>query len=152
LGPPEVDSPGAQILPGQKPIEFRLYPGWFRHFPGLLDCGVGKAHDEHPFDSSKEPGRRGETMKLVKYPESIICEDCHSPVKMVDCRLLDKAVKGKTHVEFDTVCVACGRRFSVSRDLEYLQYSEREFCKTKEVVATVKHVGKPAPSKTKIKI
>jgi hypothetical protein len=92
------------------------------------------------------------SMKHVKYPESIVCEECHSPVKMVDCRLLDKAVKGKTHVEFDTVCVACGKRFSVSRDLEYLQYSEREFCMAKNLVAVAKPSGKPAPSKTKIKI
>lgn len=72
-------------------------------------------------------------MKSMKYPESIHCEDCHSPVKMVDCRLLSKKVKGKTHVEFDLVCVACGKRFSASRDLEYLQYSEREFCWSKKI-------------------
>ncbi len=74
-------------------------------------------------------------MKAVKYPESINCEDCHSPVKMVDCRFLGKKVKGKTHVEFDLVCVACGKRFSTSRDWEYLQYSEREFCWSKKLVA-----------------
>ncbi|HVM33564.1 MAG TPA: hypothetical protein VMU88_10550 [bacterium] len=84
-------------------------------------------------------------MKPVKYPESIHCEECHSPVKMVDCRLLAKKVKGKTHVEFDTVCVACGLRFSVSRDLEYLQYSEREFCAVKKILPPLAAAaGKPS--------
>ncbi|MGH7738672.1 MAG: hypothetical protein ACREL1_00860 [bacterium] len=74
-------------------------------------------------------------MKAVKYPESINCPDCHSPVKMVNCRFLSQKVKGKLHVEFDVVCVACGLRSSANRDWEYLQYSEREFCWSKKLVA-----------------
>jgi hypothetical protein len=47
---------------------------------------------------------------------------------MMDCRILSKPVKGKVFVEFDCVCVSCGKWFSASRDREYLQFAEREFC------------------------
>lgn len=67
-------------------------------------------------------------MKLIKYPEFIHCSECRDHVKMTDCRVLDRKVKGKLQVEFDYVCITCGHRSSASRDWEYLQFSEREFC------------------------
>jgi hypothetical protein len=48
--------------------------------------------------------------------------------------MLDRKVKGRPQVEFDYVCVGCGVRNSASRDWEYLQYSEREFCQSKGLV------------------
>ncbi len=74
-------------------------------------------------------------MKQVKYPETIFCSECASHVKMTDCRVLDKKSKGKIMVEFDYVCVDCGSRGSASRESEYLQYSEREFCQAKGLPA-----------------
>ena len=68
-------------------------------------------------------------MKPIKYPESIFCSQCSENVQMTDCRILDRKVKGKTLVEFDYVCISCGHRASASRDWEYLQFSEREFCR-----------------------
>ena len=67
-------------------------------------------------------------MKLIKYPESILCSECRDHVKMTDCRVLERKVKGKLHIEFDYVCITCGHRSSASRDWEYLQFSEREYC------------------------
>jgi len=67
-------------------------------------------------------------MKHVKYPESIFCHQCQDHVEMVDCKVLEKKVKGRLHIEFDYVCVSCGTRAAATRDWEYLQYSEREFC------------------------
>jgi hypothetical protein len=67
-------------------------------------------------------------MRQIKYPESIFCAECRDHVKMTDCRVLERKVKGKMQVEFDYVCISCGHRSSANRDWEYLQYSEREFC------------------------
>jgi len=67
-------------------------------------------------------------MKPVKYPESIVCDQCEEHVEMTDCRIMDRKTKGRVHVEFDYVCISCGHRASAHRDWEYLQYSEREFC------------------------
>ena len=83
-------------------------------------------------------------MRPFKYPESIVCAECNSHVKMVNCRLLEKKIKGKVHVEFDCVCISCGVRASTSRDFEYLQFSEREFCKSKGL--------EPAGSGLKVKV
>jgi hypothetical protein len=76
-------------------------------------------------------------MKAVKYPESIFCDACKEHVKMTNCRVLRTKSKGKTQVEFDYVCVSCGHRDSASRDSEYLQFSEREFCQAKGLALTV---------------
>jgi hypothetical protein len=76
-------------------------------------------------------GEGADLMKAVKYPETIFCSECHGHVKMLHCRVLERKSKGKVHVEFDFVCVDCGARASASRDAEYLQYSEREFCQSK---------------------
>ena len=67
-------------------------------------------------------------MKPVKYPESIFCAECREHVKMTDCRVLNQKAKGNIQVEFDYVCITCGHRASASRDWEFLQFSEREFC------------------------
>jgi len=67
-------------------------------------------------------------MKLIKYPESILCDECRDHVKMTDCRVLEKKLKGKLQIESDYVCISCCHRSSASRDWEYLQFSEREYC------------------------
>ncbi|HUO56884.1 MAG TPA: hypothetical protein VMV05_01790 [bacterium] len=67
-------------------------------------------------------------MESSKYSESIFCEQCESHVKMTSCRSVPVKPKARPQVEFDYVCVDCGYRSSAVRDLEYLQYSEREFC------------------------
>ena len=68
-------------------------------------------------------------MKTVKYPESIFCEQCEEHVEMTGCKVLDQKAKGKPQVEFDYLCVSCGHRASARRDWEFLQFSEREFCR-----------------------
>lgn len=73
-------------------------------------------------------------MKQIKYPESIFCAQCQSHVEMRNCRMLTRKSKGKTQVEFDYLCVTCGHRASASRDWDYLQYSERDFCQSKGLV------------------
>jgi hypothetical protein len=83
-------------------------------------------------------------MKPVKYPESIFCKVCNGHVKMLDCRTLDRKSKGHTQIEFDYVCVDCGARASATRDGEFLQFSEREFCQKQglpEFKARTKGVG-----------
>jgi hypothetical protein len=92
-------------------------------------------------------------MKPVRYPESIFCGECHEHVQMVDCRFLSEK---KSTVEFDYVCVSCGHRASAVRDWEYLQFSEREFCKKNGLVASeTKGLGvvyhRVAPNKFELK-
>ena len=65
----------------------------------------------------------------IKYPETIFCDVCRDPVKMTGCRISSHKVKGRVQVEFDYVCVACGHRASAARDWEFLQFSEREYCR-----------------------
>ena len=72
-------------------------------------------------------------MKAVKYPESIFCAACEENVKMTDCRVANGKPKSKVQIEFDYVCVTCGHRASATRDWEFLQYSEREFCQKQGV-------------------
>jgi len=67
-------------------------------------------------------------MKPVKYPESIFCDVCSEHVQMVDCRISEPVAKKPIHIDFDYVCVSCGHRASASRNWEFLQFSEREFC------------------------
>jgi hypothetical protein len=73
-------------------------------------------------------------MKQVKYPESIFCAQCQSPVEMRNCRMLARKSKGQAQVEIDYVCVTCGHRASATRDWDYLQFSERDFCQSKGLV------------------
>ena len=73
-------------------------------------------------------------MKPIKYPETIFCADCQEHVKMTNCRLLPQTAKSKIQVEFDYACVTCGQRNSAVRDLEFLQFSEREFCQKNGIV------------------
>jgi hypothetical protein len=70
-------------------------------------------------------------MKHIKYSESIHCPDCTGPVRMMDCHMQPKPFRGKYFMEFDCACVTCGKWFSASRDREYLQFAEREFCQKK---------------------
>ena len=81
-------------------------------------------------------------MESTKYSESIFCEQCENNVKMTSCRSVATKSKGRTQVEFDYVCVDCGYRASAIRDMEYLQYSEREFCQ-KSGLAEFKKKSKP---------
>ena len=74
-------------------------------------------------------------MKQVKYPETIFCSTCSEHVKMTSCRLSGTKNQGRLQVEFDYVCVSCGHRDSAIRDLEFLQFSEREFCQKSGIVA-----------------
>ena len=73
-------------------------------------------------------------MKAVKYPESIFCAECHEHVKMTNCRISSLKVRGRGQVEFDYACVSCGHRDSAVRDMEFLQFSEREFCQKSGLV------------------
>jgi hypothetical protein len=67
----------------------------------------------------------------MKYAQSIHCHACEGNVKMVNGRNLAGKTKAAPQVEIDVLCVDCGTRGSVVRDIETLPFSEREFCQEK---------------------
>ena len=67
----------------------------------------------------------------MKYAQSIHCHVCEGNVKMVNGRTMIVKAKAAPQVEIDVVCVDCGSRGSVTRDVETLPFSEREFCQEK---------------------
>jgi hypothetical protein len=75
--------------------------------------------------------KKEQTMKAVKYAQSIYCQVCEGHVKMVNGRVLSTKAKAPTQVEIDYVCVDCGNRASAVREEQYLPFSEREFCQEK---------------------
>ncbi len=88
-----------------------------------------------PSDTDDPTGRFRmiEKEKTPKFAEGIHCGDCEGRVRLMHARLPEKKSKGRVQVEFETVCVVCGRWDTVVRDSEFLPYSEREFCKKEKL-------------------
>ena len=65
--------------------------------------------------------------------QSISCCDCQGEVRLLHARVLEWHRLGLAHVEFEVICLDCGRWDAVTRVMEDLPENERAFCRREQV-------------------